>query len=312
MKLFLIMSDSKTLLDKKIHEILKNSSNVVRYVYPDNSITDILEEASYVSLFDEEKFLIVKNANFFGKGKLNEKDSELLTQYFEHPYPYTTLIFTTYEDIYKRKSLTKRVEEVGDLVVLKVPKNYDLFLEIKKKMSYYKVEDATVRYMIEACLSSLDILEQEIEKLSLKYSEGDSISLSEMKKIIVPNVNDNVFKFVDAVIQKDAYQIFHLYQDFLTIKTDSLQLMNLLAREYRMIYFYKILERRRTTSRDMLSELKIQDWQLEKLRKEASCYHEDDINDYLVQLSQLDMKIKSGQYDKTTAFQAFLVDILEY
>lgn len=312
MKLYLLMSDSKTLMDKKINEIIKKSPNVISYSYKDSTITDILEEASYVSFFEEEKFLIVKNTDFFSKGKLSEKDTEKLLQYFENPYPHTTLIFTTYEDIDKRKSITKKIEEIGDITVIKAPKNYDLFLAIKKQMSIYKVDDHVIRYMIEACLGSYDFLQNEIDKLSLKFKAGDTISLNEIKKIIVPNVNDNVFKFVDAVISKDAYQIFHLLEDFLTIKTDVLQLMNLLVREYRFIYYYKILERKCFSSIDIAKELKVQDWQLDKIRKEASKYHEDDIKDYLIVLSKLDVNIKSGKYEKNTAFQSFLVNLLEY
>jgi len=51
---------------------------------------------------------------------------------------------------------------------------------------------------------------------------------------------------------------------------------------------------------------------IDKIRKEASKYHEDDIKDYLITLSKLDVNIKSGKYEKNTAFQSFLVNLLEY
>lgn len=312
MKIYLIISDSKKILEEQIEEIIKKSTNRVTYRYPESSITDILEEASYVSLFEEEKFLIVKNADFFGKGKISEKDTEKLLQYLENPYPMTTMIFTTYEDLDKRKSITKKIEEIGTIYVKKAPKNYDLFLEIKKEMGKYKVEDATVRYIIEACLNNYDFIYNEIEKLSLLYKKGESIKLSELKKIIVPNVNDNVFKFIDAVIMKDSYQAFRLLEDFLVIKTDVLQLMNLLAREYRLMYYYKILEKKCFSKMEMLKELKLQDWQLEKIRKESSFYHQDDLKDALVSLAHLDKEIKSGAKEKNIAFESFLLNQFEY
>jgi len=312
MKLYLLGSDSKTILDQKIDEIVGKSENRIVYHYPENSITDILEEASYVSFFQEEKFLIVKNSDFFGKGNVSMKDIERLLAYFENPYPCTTLIFTTYEEIDKRKAITKKIGELGTTTIIKAPRNYELFLEIKKQMSTYKVDDKVIKYMIEACLSSYDFLQNEMEKLSLSFKKGDQISLNEIKNIIVPNVSDNVFKFLDAVISKDGYNMFHLFEGFQMIKMDPLQLMNMVAREYRLIYYYKILERKCYSSTDMLKELKVQDWQLDKIRKEASMYHEDDLKDYLVELSKLDKKIKSGEYDKTTAFEGFLIDLLEY
>lgn len=312
MKLFLIQSNSKFLLEQEITNIIKKSTNQTHLSYPEYSISDILEEASYISLFPEEKFVIVKNADFFGKGKISEKDSEKLLQYFSNPASQTTLIFTTYEEIDKRKTITKKIEEIGGLFVFLAPKNYDLFLDTKKKMSKYKTEDTVIRYMIDACLSSYDILQNEINKLSLFFHENDKISLSEIKKIISSNVNDNVFRFVDSVIAKDGITMFRMLEDFIAIKLDVLQLINLLAREYRLIYYYKILEKKHIALKEMMSELKLQEWQLDKIRKEASLYHCDDLKDYLVKIALLDVKMKSGQYDKNTAFQEFLVEVLEY
>lgn len=312
MKFYLIVSDSKTLLDEKIKEIVKDSTNCVTYPYKDSSITDILEEASYVSLFEEEKFVIVKNADFFGKGKLSEKENEALTSYILNPYPCTTIIFTTYEEIDKTKSLTKLVIENATVFILKSLKNKELFQEIKKKMSIYKIEDQTIRYMIESCINNYDFLINEINKLSLIYKKGDTITLKELKKIIVPNVNDNVFKFVDAVVNKDIYMAFHLLEDFMSIKVDVMQLMNLLAREYRLIYYYKILANKNYNLQQMAKELKLQEWQVEKIRKESSLYHQDDIQSFLISLSYVDLNIKSGVWDKVSSFQKFLLEALEY
>ena len=67
MQVKLITSDSKVLLDKKIKEIIGKSEVVIKYNMEECSLADILEEASYVSLFDEMKYVVVKNADIFGK-----------------------------------------------------------------------------------------------------------------------------------------------------------------------------------------------------------------------------------------------------
>ncbi len=307
----LISSDSKTLLDKKIKEIIGESTNVLKYPFGETSMTDILEEASYVSMFEEEKFLIVKNADFFGKEKLNEKDSEKLMKYLENPYPLTTLIFTTYEPCDQRKSITKKIQEVGEFYFIKAPKNYELNEEIKKLLHHYKVDDATIRYINEACLGNYDIIVNEIGKLDLYFEKGSTISLDQMKNIIVSNVNDNVFKFVDAVVSKDYRTTFQLLNDFEVIKIDVFQLVNVLAREYRLMFYYKILERKKYNRGDMAKSMKLQDWQLENVRKEAMNYHMDDLKDFLVELSKLDTAMKNGTYEKNLAFTNFLMHAME-
>ena len=43
-----------------------------------NKLEEVLEEASYTSLFNDKKNLIVFNADFLSNGKIAEKDSEIL------------------------------------------------------------------------------------------------------------------------------------------------------------------------------------------------------------------------------------------
>ena len=66
------------------------------------------------------------------------------------------------------------------------------------------------------------------------------------------------------------------------------------------------------TTKEIKEKLHLQDWQLDKVRKNASNYHEDDLKDYLIHLEKLDFKIKSGQIDKIIGLKMFLIDLYEY
>ena len=312
MQVKLITSDSKVLLDKKIKEIIGKSEVVIKYNMEECSLADILEEASYVSLFDEMKYVVVKNADIFGKKKVSEKETEMLLSFIQNPYPCTTVIFTTYEAIDKRKNITKALEEQQAVVELKAPKNYELLQEVKKQVQNYKIGDASVKYLVEASLGNYDLVMKELEKFPLCFQKGETISLDVLKQIVAPNTTDNLFKFTDAVIKKDLSEAIHLLEEFFSLKVDALQLLNLLAREYRLMYYYKILERLRKSSREIMSELKLQDWQVQKVMRNASGYHQDDLKDYLIELSKIDYGIKSGQSDKNLALYNFLVQNLEY
>ena len=77
MKIVLVNGESILLINEKINNIIKDNKNVTSFDMNINSIEDILLEAGYFSMFGEEKFIIVRNANFFGSGKINEKELEL-------------------------------------------------------------------------------------------------------------------------------------------------------------------------------------------------------------------------------------------
>ena len=85
MKIVLITGESILLINEKINEIVKDNKNITSFDMNANTIEDVLLEAGYFSMFEEEKFIIVRNANFFGSGKLNEKEADSLLKYFENP-----------------------------------------------------------------------------------------------------------------------------------------------------------------------------------------------------------------------------------
>lgn len=312
MNVILISSESKILMDEKIKEITKKAVNLVTYNALEASLQDIMEEASYVSLFDEMKYVIVKNAHYFGKGKINEKESEMLLSYLENPYPCTTLVFTTYEGVDKRKNITKKIIESFECIECKVPKNYELTQEMKRKLSNYKIDDKTIRYIQDACLGNYDLVMNEIAKIKDYFKMGEVLSLGMIQDIVSGNVDDNVFKFVDAVVQKNFKITFSFLEEYLALKGDVFLLQNMLIREYRLILYYLLYSRQKKNVKEIASELKLQDWQMKKVMEEASHYHINDIKDILIQLSLMDYHVKSGQQDKNMTMYSFLMNVLEY
>ena len=312
MNIILISSESRVLLEEGINKKAQKNSNMIKYNMDESTLDDVLEEAAYVSLFDEEKVIIVKNADFFGKEKLKEQEAERLLDYLEHPYKKTTLIFTTYEPIDKRKTITKYIIDNYDYLEIKAPKNYELTQEAKRKLSNYNIDEKTIKYIVEACLGNYDLLFNEISKMKDYFKLGEQISLSMAKEIVPSNVDENIFKFVDAVLKKDLKESLAFLNDFLRLKGDVLQLINMLLREYRLILYYQILSNRQKSINEMMKELKLQEWQLKKVIQEANRYHEDDIKEILIKIGEYDYNVKSGKQDKNLAFQALLIDLMEY
>ena len=312
MNIILISSESRQLLENKLSKIIKGTNNIVNYNMLENNIEDIIEEASYVSLFNEEKIVLVKNADFFGKEKLKEKEIEKLENYMEHPYENTTLIFTTYEPIDKRKSITKNIIDKYEYIEIKAPKNQDLFQEIKRSLSNYNIDEKTLKYMVDSCLGNYDLVINEVIKIKDYFKLGETLSMKIIKEIIPSNIDDNIFKFIDYVIKKDLKNAQSFLEDFLTIKGDVLQLMNMLLREYRLILYYQLLSKKQSSRSEILHSLKLQDWQLKKVIQESSSYHIEDIKDIIRKIGEFDYHIKSGKQDKNIAFQSFLIDIMQY
>ena len=137
MKIVLINGESILLCNEKINSIVGDNKNVISFDMNGCSMEDVLLEAGYFSMFEEEKFIIIRNANFFGSGKISEKDSESLLKYLNNPNSLTSLIFICNEKIDSRKKITKIMKEKYEIKI--IPIIADLFGTItefiKKRIS---------------------------------------------------------------------------------------------------------------------------------------------------------------------------------
>ena len=71
MNIYLISNESYRLINKEIKKITKDNKYET-FNLNKSSIKEVLEEASYFSLDDNKKYLVVTNADIFGSDKLDD------------------------------------------------------------------------------------------------------------------------------------------------------------------------------------------------------------------------------------------------
>ena len=79
--MYLIYGESYRLIEEEIEKIIKENTNVITMDLNVSSLEDVIREATYVSMFQEKKFLIVRNASFFTSSKTKEEDLDILFKY---------------------------------------------------------------------------------------------------------------------------------------------------------------------------------------------------------------------------------------
>ena len=143
--MYLIYGESYRLIEEEIQKIIKNETNLVTLDLQESCLDDILTEATYVSMFEESKIIIVKNALFFTSNKDKEEDMQKLLNYMENPIATTTLIFTTYEKIDNRKKVTKMFEKKYKIITVGNLSKIDLTNKVRDYLfkNKYKRENET-------------------------------------------------------------------------------------------------------------------------------------------------------------------------
>ena len=309
MNIYLISNESYRLINKEIKKIVKNN-NFETFNMNKSSIKEILEEASYFSLDNNKKFLVVSNSDIFGSDKIDDNLTESLINYFNNPNPNTVIIFTTQKPIDSRKKVVKELK--SKYKIINTPKmdkkTINSLLTNYVKEQDFDIDWETVNYVINNSYSNLDIMFNELDKIMLYYNFPCRIKYQDVVAIVGTELDNNNFHFVSAVVEKKLDEALKLLNSLKIYKVDSNVLATLLAREYRLMYYVKKMYQNKISLSEICSNLSLADWQVNKLYNNGIHYSESELLKNLVDLCNIDMNIKKGIWDKDIALYGFLLD----
>lgn len=316
--IYLISANSYRLMEEEIKKIVKNNT----YASFDLNavlLDDVLEEASYFSLFDEMKYMVVKNAMIFGssrkKSELEEdtvsKKDEKLLKYLEEPNPQTILIFTINGKIDSKKKICKIIKDRYKFIQLDDLKPKEIYNKMDRefKNDGYKCDYNTCSFIINNCQNNYDLVMNEVSKIKLYYGKGCTIKMDDVANIVSHSIEDSNFKFIDTVMSKNIKESFKIYDDLMIQKIEPIMLMSMLAKEIRNTLLVKRMINSHN-KKDMMQILGLKyDFQVDKLINNSYSFKEKQLEKYLVLLCDLDYKIKRGKISNKLALEMFILNI---
>ena len=309
MNIYLISNESYRLINKEIKKIIKDN-NYETFNLNKSSIKEVLEEASYFSLDNNKKYLVVTNADIFSSDKLDDIITESLIKYFNNPNENTVIIFTTQKPIDSRKKIVKELK--NKYKIISAPKmdkkTINSLLSNYVKENEFSIDWDTTNYIINNSYNNLDIMFNEIDKIMLYYNFPCRIKYQDVVSIVGAELDNNNFHFVEAVISKKLDVALKMLNSLKVYKVDTTVLTVLLAREYRLMYYVKKMYQNKSSLTDICEYLNLADWQVNKLYNNGVHYSEIELLKNLVDLCNIDMNIKKGFWDKDTALYGFLLD----
>lgn len=320
---YLISSNSVYLVEEEIKKIVKDNP-YNSFDLNNTELDDVIEEASYFSLFDEAKYMVVKNANVFMASKRKKKDEddendedkvskkdEKLLQYLENPNTNTILLFTVYGKVDSKKKICKLIKDRYTFIEIGEFKPADLVKKVVKILNDdgYKIDNDGAQYIVSNCLNNYDLVINEIEKIKLYYDKPTKLNVDNISNIVSKNIEDNNFKFIDAVMGRNIKDSFKLLDDLMIQKVEPIMLLSMFAKEVRNTLIVKKIIRS-TDRKVLMSMLGLKtDFQLDKLARRTSSYSIDELEHLLLYLCDIDLKIKSGRIGNKLALEMFIMEI---
>lgn len=311
MNTYLIYGNDYGLIKREIDKITNGITDVVKYDLLVSNVSDVIEEASCMSLFGDKKVVIGENALFLtGTNTSVNHDIDYLTSYVNAENHDNIVILTVVQDkLDERKKIVKLLKKNVTVIHKETIDEKDLPKFVIKEFlnNGYKIDYKTASYFVDYVGKNVDILLSEINKMIVYKDTDKEIFIEDILNISSKGFNDNVFDLSDAIMKKDFKKIFSCYNDLMILKEEPIKIIALLASQFTLVYQSKLLSKEGFMSKDIASTLKVHPYRV-KLALETN-YPDFELKDILKKLHNLDYEIKTGKVDKIVGLENFLLHL---
>lgn len=309
---YILYGENGVMLDNYIEELMKSKdiSDKIVYDYNESNIKDVIEECSYNDLFGSKKMVVLDNSVFLtSKGSLEDKAFD---SYISSPNENTVLVFKVIcEKLDERKKLVKDLKSKS---IVKEFKDLDKTNINGYINSYftnlgYKIDYNAVNEIISRIGETRRVLYSELEKLELYKIKDKHITIEDVKKVVTKYEEDNIFKLVDAVIQRNKKLIFNTYKKLVSDKEEPAVIISLLANNIMLILECSILTNEGMSSKDIASKLKEHPYRVSLAINNSYKVKKEELIDNLNKLAELDYQIKTGEVDRFKGLEAYFINL---
>ena len=185
----------------------------------DTEVMTVLNAAKRYPMMAECQVVLVKEAQDmkWGRDDDDKKTINPLLSYLENPLPSTILVFCyKYGKFDKRKKTYKAIEKNG--IVFESATLYDnkipSWIEGLVASKGYKIDQQASAMMAEYLGNDLSKIANELEKLMLNVSAGQTITMQHVQDNIGISKEYNVFELQSALSRKDPFKVNQIINYF--------------------------------------------------------------------------------------------------
>ena len=294
----LIIGEDKQLIDYYLQDILKkinyNDEDKITYDMSINTLSDILDEASMISLFSSIKVIIGNN---FDISKINDNEFEYLTKYTLNINKdcYIVLIASKVDG---RSKYYKLIKDKFNIIDTSKSNNKDELLNyIKNKINEnkYKIDYYNIEYLLNKVGNDINNINLELDKLFI-YKENDKIiNKEDIDLLIIDNIDNIIYEFTNAFIDKNMDKVIKMYHDFKKQNIGADYLISSLSNVLRQVLIIKILSNNGKSNLEISKVIGKKEFYVKKMLERLYQYTEKDICNLITNLSKVDLELKNGE-----------------
>lgn len=292
----------------KMEEIIKKCSflntDISKYDVSEVLLENAIEDLNTYGMFSNKKVIVISN---FDKMNLEVNNTEELLRYLDNSSP-DNLLFILAEKLDDRKKITKDLKKKTNYIRVDI----DPFDFTKECLKGYKFDNRVINTLVENNLGDIARIYNECEKLKSYKFDDKNISVNDVLEIGIKKKGDSTeitFQFSRALALKNKKEALILYKELLNYLVEPLNIIGLLASQYRIMYQVKVLEEKGMKNDEIASTLKEKSYRITKTRELTRYYSKGEILDLMIKLEDIDLKIKTTGVDANSLLQLFILNI---
>lgn len=307
-EIYLLSSSSYNIINLQIKEIAAGNDNITYQSLNDVTIYDCIDDASYFGLFDENRIIVIKDVKYFG-GKFNyEEETNALYNFLSSMDESLKIIFVC-DSIVKTKDITKKVVSLGAKIFDLQDLNTDAINEVIANYvnnSDLVLDNDARDLILKNSLNNLDVALKDIEKMS-NVNKHITVPLVNEYGIKLENVD--TFEFSNAVISKNFDKAFSLLDKLFLSGVDEFQILGVLASSYINMFMVRDALNHGLGDEEIAKKLGYSGTgRVYVMKKNSKIYTTEDLKNIIIDLSNLDIKLKSG-YNALYEIKEFLLNL---
>jgi len=297
---------------QKLNEIIENYKKVrksglnLRFFDGEElDFEDFRDEAQSSSMFAEKKLIILKN--IFSNQGFKEKFLKDCKKFVNSQ---DIILFYEESEVLESDKLLKFLKKSGDSQEFKPLDGVSLKSWIKKEIEKCgtKANPETISKLTEFVGNDTWRLSNEIQKLA-SFRGGKDIQAKDIELLVRPEIDNNIFKTIDAIALKNKKKALELLHKHLRKGDNPQYLLSMINFQFRNLLMIKELIEKNQPYYSILRKTQLNPFVVKKSYQQAQGFGLSELKKIYRKIFQADLNIKTGKMKAETALDLFIAEI---
>lgn len=308
--IYVLYGTNKFLIDYNLKKIIGDNIDET-YDLEETTIEEVLVYARELPMFSDKKYIVCSNSYILSASKTKlEHNIDDLIDYINNPVKTTIIIFiVNTEKLDSRKKVNTLLSKCADIIECNEMSSEQIFNYTKNIFvkNNINISDNLIKYLIDRLNSDINFISNEVDKLILY---GEVITKEVIDGLVFESIDDNIFSFIDSIMNNDKKKMFSIYEESVKNGLEPIQIIAMLAQEFRVIYQVRILTKKGYLEKDIMNILDIYKiGRIKFAKNKIRNISDEKILGQIEKLANLDILIKTGEIDKFVAFEEYLLKL---